>query len=83
MDVQLLSYLIGAVLNERFDKFSSEEMKSSIYLAEWRPLTTMLHFLKRFSSQHTYSLFTTVEHSSEFDGNSLCSVSRKVESRTN
>jgi len=83
VDVQLLSYLIGAVLNERFDKFSSEEMKSSIYLAEWRPLTTMLHFLKRFSSQHTYSLFTTVEHSSEFDGNSLCSVSRKVEEMLN
>jgi len=83
VDAQLLSDLIGAVLNERFDKFSSEEMNSSIYLAEWRPLTTMLHFLKRISSQHTYSLFTTVEHSSGFDGNSLCSVSRKVEEMLN
>ncbi|CAN6236303.1 unnamed protein product [Urochloa humidicola] len=82
-DVQLLSDLIGAVLNERFDKFSSEEMESSIYLAEWRPLTTMLHFLRRISNKQTYSLFTTLGHSSEFDGNSLCSVSRKVEEMLN
>ncbi|KAF8651235.1 hypothetical protein HU200_063482 [Digitaria exilis] len=78
-DVQLLSDLIGAVLTERFDKFSSEEMSSLIYLAEWRPLTTMLHFMRTISNQQTYSMFTTLGHSSEFDGNSLCSVSRKVE----
>jgi nucleolar pre-ribosomal-associated protein 1 len=83
VDVHLLSDLIGAVLNEKFDKFSSEEMNSLIYLAEWRPLTTMLHFLRRISNQHTHSLFTTLSHSSEFGGNSLCSVSRKVEEMLN
>ncbi|RCV36782.1 hypothetical protein SETIT_8G009000v2 [Setaria italica] len=82
-DVHLLSDLIGAVLNERFDKFSSEEMNSLIYLAEWRPLITMLHFLRRISNQHTHSLFTTLVHSPEFGGNSLCSVSRKVEEMLN
>ncbi|CAL4912422.1 unnamed protein product [Urochloa decumbens] len=82
-DVQLLSDLIGAVLNERFDKISSEEMNSWIYLAEWRPLTTMLHLLRRISNKKTCSLFTTLGHSSEFDGNSLCSVSRKVEEMLN
>ncbi|CAN6250215.1 unnamed protein product [Urochloa humidicola] len=81
-DMQLLSDLIGAVLNERFDKFSSEEMNSVINLAEWRPLTTMLHFLRRISNKQT-SLFTTLGHSSEFDGSSLCSVSREVEEMLN
>ncbi|CAD6259524.1 unnamed protein product [Miscanthus lutarioriparius] len=83
VDVHLLPDLIGTVLNERFDKFSSQELNSRIYLAEWRPLTNMLHFLRRISYQQNYSLFNTPEHSPEFDGNSLCSVSRQVEEMLN
>jgi nucleolar pre-ribosomal-associated protein 1 len=45
--VHLLPDLIGTVLNERFDKFSSRELNSRIYLAEWRPLTNILHSLRR------------------------------------
>ncbi|OQU82370.1 hypothetical protein SORBI_3006G221600 [Sorghum bicolor] len=83
VDVHLLPDLIGTVLNERFDKFSSQELNSRIYLAEWRPLINMLHFLRRISDQQNYSLFNTPEHSPEFDGNSLCSVSRQVEEMLN
>ncbi|CAD6259532.1 unnamed protein product [Miscanthus lutarioriparius] len=83
VDVHLLPDLIGTVLNERFDKFSSQELNSRIYLAEWRPLTNMLHFLRRISYQQNYSLFNMPEHSPEFDGNSLCSVSRQVEEMLN
>jgi nucleolar pre-ribosomal-associated protein 1 len=36
-------------------------------------------FLRKNSDQQNYSLFNTLEHSPEFDGNSLCSVSRQVE----
>ncbi|KAL6651997.1 hypothetical protein ACP70R_010922 [Stipagrostis hirtigluma subsp. patula] len=79
VDVQLLPYLIGVVLNETFDKFSPEEMNSRIYLAEWRPLIDMQHFLRRISDQQNGSLFTTLEHYVEFDANSLCSVTTKVE----
>ncbi|XP_062220395.1 LOW QUALITY PROTEIN: uncharacterized protein LOC133919867 [Phragmites australis] len=79
VDVQLLPDLVSAVLNERFNKFSSEEMNSRIYLSEWRPLINMLHFLSRISDRQNYSMFTMLEHSSEFDANSLYSVTRKVE----
>ncbi|WVZ87214.1 hypothetical protein U9M48_033889 [Paspalum notatum var. saurae] len=81
--MHLLPDLIGAVLNERFDKFSSEEMISRVYFAEWRPLTNMLHFLRRISDRQNIFLFTTTGHSSECDGKSLCSVSRKVEEMLN
>ncbi|GJN26397.1 hypothetical protein PR202_gb14324 [Eleusine coracana subsp. coracana] len=79
VDVQLLRDLIGAVLNERFEKFSSEEMNSRIRLAEWRPLINLLHFLRRTSDQQSCSLFAALEHSSEFYANSLSSVTGKVE----
>ncbi|TVU16117.1 hypothetical protein EJB05_39668 [Eragrostis curvula] len=78
VDVRLLRDLISAVLNERFDKFSSEEMNSMACLAEWRPLINLLHFV-RISDQHNYNLFATLEHFPEFDSNSLCSVTEKVE----
>jgi nucleolar pre-ribosomal-associated protein 1 len=42
--MHLLPDLIGTVLKERFDKFSSQELNSRIYLAEWRLLTNMVHF---------------------------------------
>lgn len=81
--MHLLPDLISTVLNERFDKFSSQELNSRIYLAEWRPLTNMLHFLTRISDQQNYSPFTMPGHSPEFDGNSLSSVSRKVQEMLN
>jgi nucleolar pre-ribosomal-associated protein 1 len=77
--VQVLADLIGAVLNERFNKFSAEEMNSRIRLAEWRPLINLLHFLKRTSDQQNFSLFAVLEQSSEFDASSLCFVTGKVE----
>ncbi|KAK3141459.1 hypothetical protein QOZ80_4BG0334220 [Eleusine coracana subsp. coracana] len=83
VDVQLLRDLIGAVLNERFEKFSSEEMNSRIRLAEWRPLINLLHFLRRTSDQQSCSLFAALEHSSEFYANSLSSVTGKVEEMLN
>ncbi|KAM0850791.1 hypothetical protein ACQ4PT_052838 [Festuca glaucescens] len=46
VDAQLLLDLIGAILNERFDKFSSEEIQSRTYFAEWRPLINLLHILR-------------------------------------
>lgn len=51
VDGQLLLDLIGAILNERFDKFSSEEIHSRIYFAEWRPLVDLLHISRSFSDQ--------------------------------
>ncbi|KAL6844553.1 hypothetical protein ACP4OV_026226 [Aristida adscensionis] len=79
VNVQLLPYLIGVVLNEKFDKFTSEEMNSTIYLAEWRPLIDMQHFLRRISDEQNYSLLTKLDHSSEFDTNSLRSVTKRLE----
>ncbi|CAM0945583.1 unnamed protein product [Alopecurus aequalis] len=79
VDAQLLHDLIEAILNERFDKFSSEEIQSRTYFAEWRPLINLLHILKSISDQQSTSLFTTMEHSSELHSSSLSSVSRKVE----
>ena len=79
VDAQLLLDLTGAILNERFDKFSSEEIQSRTYFSEWRPLINLLHILKSISGQQSTSLFTTMEHSSELHSSSLSSVSRKVE----
>jgi nucleolar pre-ribosomal-associated protein 1 len=79
VDAQLLLDLIGAILNERFDKFSSEEIQSRTYFAEWRPLINLLHIFRGISDQQSTSLFMTVEHSSEHHSSSLSSVSRKVE----
>jgi nucleolar pre-ribosomal-associated protein 1 len=76
--VQVLADLVS-VLNEIFDKLSPEEMNSRIRLAEWRPLINLLHFLKRTSDQQNFSLVAVLEHSSEFDASSLCSVTGKVE----
>lgn len=79
VDAQLLLDLIGAVLNQRFDNFSSEELHSRIYIAEWRPLMNLLHISRSISDQQSSSLFTAVEHSSELHSNSLSSVIRKVQ----
>uniref|UniRef100_A0ACD5ZGX9 Uncharacterized protein n=1 Tax=Avena sativa TaxID=4498 RepID=A0ACD5ZGX9_AVESA len=79
VDAQLLLDLIGAILNERFDKFSSEEIQSRSYFAEWRPLINLLHILRSISDQQSTSLFTTMKHSSELHSSSLSSVSTKVE----
>ncbi|XP_020164344.1 uncharacterized protein [Aegilops tauschii subsp. strangulata] len=79
VDAQLLLDLIGAVLNQRFDIFSPEELQSRIYLAEWRPFINLLHISRNISDQQNSSLFTAAEHSSELHSNSLSSVIRKVQ----
>lgn len=79
VDGQLLLDLIGAILNERFDKFSSEEIHSRIYFAEWRPLVDLLHISRSFSDQRSLSFLNTRELSSELHSNSLSSVTRKVQ----
>jgi nucleolar pre-ribosomal-associated protein 1 len=83
VDVLLLPDLVGTILNERLGKFSSEEINSRICFAEWRPLMYLLHILRSISDQKSSSLFSTLEHSSEVYGNSLCSVTRTIEEMSN
>ncbi|KAG8070074.1 hypothetical protein GUJ93_ZPchr0006g41040 [Zizania palustris] len=78
VDVHLLPNLIGTILNERVSLFSSDEIKSRICFAEWRPLIYLLHILRSISDQIIPSLFNTLEHSYEFYSNSLCSVTKTI-----